>query len=193
MVFNSRWKTSTMKPIPSPLTHISKDKKKQNEIYNAIETMPTVGAKVKWAEMWCNSQHTLFTEHLITFAIVEGIFFGSFCAIFWFKQCGVLPGLCFSNELISCDEVFHCDFACVLYNRLLKPPCSIHIREIVDSAIQIEECFICEVLPFNLMGMNATLMIKYIQFCADCLLRELKQPNIYNVTNPFPWMDTISL
>jgi ribonucleoside-diphosphate reductase subunit M2 len=150
--------------LPSLLidTYI-KDKKKQNEIYNAIETVPTIGAKAKWAEMWCNSQHALFAEHLIAFAVVEGIFFsGSFCAIFWFKQCGVLPGLCFANELISYDEALHCDFACVLYNHLLKPPCSICIREIVDSAIQIEKCFIHEVLPFNLMGMNATLMNQYI-------------------------------
>jgi hypothetical protein len=101
----------------------------------------------------------LFTKCLITFAIVEGIFFGSFSVIFWFKQCGVLPDLYFANELISCDEAFHCDFACVLYNCSLKPPCSIHIREIVDIAIQIEECFICEVLLFNLLGMNATLQI----------------------------------
>jgi ribonucleotide reductase beta subunit family protein with ferritin-like domain len=186
-----------MKPIPSSLTPCSyiKDKKKQNEIYNAIETMPAIGAKAKWAEMWCNSKHASFAKHLIAFAVVEGIFFsGSFCAIFWFKQCCVLPGLYFANKLISCDEALHCDFACVLYNRLLKPPCSICIREIVDSAIQIEEHFIHkQALPFNFMGMNATLMNQYIQFCANCLLCKVKQPTIYNVINPFSWMDTISL
>jgi ribonucleotide reductase beta subunit family protein with ferritin-like domain len=144
--------------------------------------------------MWCNSQHDSFAEHLITFAVVEGIFSSSFCAIFWFNQRGVLPGLCFANKLISHDEALHCDFACVLSNCLLKPPCSIHVREIVNSAIQIKECFICEAHLFNLMGMNATLVSLYIRFCADCLLHKLKQPTIvYNVTNPFPWMDTISL
>jgi ribonucleoside-diphosphate reductase subunit M2 len=107
------------------------------------QTMPAIHAKAKWAEMWCNSQHASLAKHLITYAIVEGIFFsGSFCAIFWFKQHGVLPGLCIANELISRDEALHCDFASVLYNHLLKPPCSICIREIVDSAIQIKECFI---------------------------------------------------
>ena len=97
-----------------------KDKKKQNDIYTAIETMTTIGTKAKWAEIWCNSQHASFAKHLITFAVVEGIFFsGSFCAIFWFKQHGVLPGLCFANELISRDEALHCDFASVLYNHYL--------------------------------------------------------------------------
>jgi ribonucleotide reductase beta subunit family protein with ferritin-like domain len=144
--------------------------------------------------MWCNSQHASFAKHLIAFAVVEGIFFsGSFCAIFWFTQHGVLPGLFFASELISCDEALHCDFASVLYNHLLKPPCSIHVREIVDSAIQFKEHLIRKALPFNLMGMNVILINQYISFCANCLLHELKQPRIYNATNPFPWMGTISL
>jgi ribonucleotide reductase beta subunit family protein with ferritin-like domain len=115
-----------------------KDKKMQNEIYNAIETIPTVGAKVKWAEMWCNSQHASFTKRLITFVVAEGIFF-PFPSVPSFGLSNVksvLPGLCFANELISHDEALHCDFACVPYNHLLKPRCSICIREIVDSAVQ---------------------------------------------------------
>jgi ribonucleotide reductase beta subunit family protein with ferritin-like domain len=171
-----------------------KDKKKQNEIYNAVETMPIVGTKATWAKMWCNSQHASFSRHLIAFAVVEGIFFSSsFRGMFWFKQHGVLPGLCFANELISHDDAHYCDFACVLYNRLLKPPCSICIREIVDCAIQIKEHFIREALLFDLMSMNEARMNKYIRFCAERLLHELKQPTICNVVNPFPWMDTISI
>ena len=134
----------------------------------------------------------LLNASLPCFAVVEGIFFsGSFYTIFWFNQRGILPGLCFTNELISRDEALHCDFACTLYRCLLKPPCSICIH--VDSAIQIEDHFICEVIPDGLPGMNAPLMAQYIPFCADYILHELKQPSLYNVNNPFPWMDVQSL
>jgi len=170
------------------------DKKQKDDLFNAIETMPAVAAKAKWAELWCNPNHASFAERLVAFTVIEGIFFsGSFCAVFWFKQQGILPGFCFANELISRDEALHCEFGCELYRQLLKPPCPNRVREIVDSAVQIEVRFITSALPDRLLGMNAPLMTQYIKFVADRLLHELRVPKMYNVTNPFPWMEMISL
>lgn len=131
---------------------------------------------------------------MVAFAAVEGIFFsGSFCSIFWLKKRGLMPGLVFSNELISRDEGLHCDFACLLYSKLIKKLDYKVIREIIIDAVEVEKEFVSEALPVNLIGMNATLMCQYIQFVADRLLVALGYPKIYNSTNPFDWMEMISL
>jgi len=163
-------------------------------LLRAIHTHPCIKRKADWALAWCDARRRTFAERLIAFAVVEGIFFsGSFCAIFWMKQRGLMPGLCFSNELISRDEALHCDFACLLHQTLLTPASPLRIRQIVDEAVDIERDFVCDALPVSLIGMNATLMSQYIEFCADRLLVALGQPRLYAVSNPFPWMTTISL
>lgn len=169
------------------------DTAEKNKLFNAIETMDCVRKKADWALRWIDEGS--FQERLIAFAAVEGIFFsGSFCSIFWLKKRGLMPGLSFSNELISRDEGMHCDFACLLYNDHVVNKLSVDtITKIIRDAVDIEKEFVTESLPVNLIGMNADLMCQYIEFVADRLLAALRCPKIFNVENPFPWMDIISL
>ena len=174
-------------------TLISHDTKK-TELFSAIETIPCIQEKANWALKWCAKEYASFAERLVAFAIVEGIFFsGSFCAIFWLKKRGIMPGLTFSNELISRDEGLHCDFACLLYSKLLNKLSISKIYEIVDEAVDIECKFIKDALPVELIGMNSGLMCDYIKFCADRLLQSLNYEKKYNTLNPFDWMESISL
>ncbi len=170
-----------------------KDNNDKNYLFNAIQTVPCVKKKAEWALRWIGSPS--FAERLIAFAAVEGIFFsGSFCSIFWLKKRGLMPGLCFSNELISRDEGMHCDFACLLYNDHVKQKLDDGVIEtIISDAVIIEKEFISEALPVNLIGMNCDLMCQYIEFVADRLLVALDRNKIYNVENPFPWMEMISM
>lgn len=170
-----------------------KDPKEKDYLFNAIETFPPVRKKAEWALRWIDNG--TFAERLIAFAAVEGIFFsGSFCSIFWLKKRGLMPGLTFSNELISRDEGMHMDFACLLYNEHLINKLSVEkITKIISDAVNIEAEFVTSSLPVKLIGMNADLMNQYIQFVADRLLAQLGCPKIYNVSNPFDFMDMISL
>ncbi|MFN8416467.1 MAG: ribonucleoside-diphosphate reductase small subunit [Cytophagaceae bacterium] len=170
-----------------------KDPAEKDKLFNAIDTVPCVGKKAEWALKWINNGG--FIERLIAFAAVEGIFFsGSFCSIFWLKKRGLMPGLSFSNELISRDEGLHCDFACLLYTKYInnKLPQE-RVIEIILDAVKIEQEFITEALPVDLIGMNSRLMKQYIEFVADRLLVALGCPKQYNVTNPFDFMEMISL
>ena len=173
-------------------TYIS-DVAEKSKLFNAIDTMDCVRKKADWALRWIDKGS--FQERLIAFAAVEGIFFsGSFCSIFWLKKRGLMPGLSFSNELISRDEGMHCDFACLLYNDHINTKLSIDtVTMIIKDAVDIEKEFVTESLPVNLIGMNADLMCQYIEFVADRLLSALRCPKVFNVENPFPWMDIISL
>ena len=170
-----------------------KDTKEKNYLFNAIETFEPVKKKADWAMRWIDNGS--YAERLISFAAVEGIFFsGSFCSIFWLKKRGLMPGLTFSNELISRDEGLHCDFACMLYNNHLvnKLPKE-QVEKIIKDAVDIEKEFVTESLPVRLIGMNADLMSQYIEFVADRLLSELGNDKIYNTPNPFDFMDMINL
>ncbi len=170
-----------------------KDDAEKDRLFNAIEVFPAIKKKADWALKWIESDS--FAERLIAFAAVEGIFFsGAFCSIFWLKKRGLMPGLTFSNELISRDEGVHCDFAVHLHNNHLvnKVPKE-RIMEIITNALDIEKEFITESLPVSLIGMNAKLMTQYLEFVTDRLLVELQCEKIYNVTNPFDFMDMISL
>ncbi len=170
-----------------------KDNKEKSKLFNAIDTMDCVKKKADWALRWIDEGS--YAERLIAFAAVEGIFFsGSFCSIFWLKKRGLMPGLTFSNELISRDEGLHCDFACLLYNSHLKNQLPKQtVTDIIADAVRIEQEFVTESLPVNLIGMNADLMCEYIEFVADRLLTELECPKLYNATNPFDFMEMISL
>ena len=170
-----------------------KDPKEKTYLFNALETVPCVGKKGAWAIKWINSDN--FAERLVAFAAVEGIFFsGSFCSIFWLKKRGLMPGLTFSNELISRDEGLHCDFACLLYTNYLNEKLSKdRVYEIITDAVKIEQEFVTDALPVNLIGMNAKLMGEYIEFVADRLLVSLGYPKYYNTSNPFDFMEMISL
>jgi len=171
-----------------------KDTKEKNEMFNAIETIPCIQKKAQWAMKWIECGNT-FAERLVAFAAVEGIFFsGSFCAIYWLKKRGKMPGLTFSNELISRDEGLHCDFACLLYKNLQHTKLSEKtVQEIIKNAVKIEQEFLCDAIPCALIGMNKELMSTYIEFVADRLLDALGYSKVYNVTNPFEWMEMISL
>jgi ribonucleoside-diphosphate reductase beta chain len=170
-----------------------KDGTEKSHLFNALETVPCVRKKADWAMRWINSESS-FGERLVAFAAVEGIFFsGSFCSIFWLKKRGLMPGLTFSNELISRDEGLHCDFACLLYSMLNNKMEEYRIREIITEAVAIEKEFILDALPVSLIGMNAKLMSEYIEFVADRLLVTLGYSKAYGTANPFPWMDLISL
>eukprot|EP00980_Cylindrotheca_fusiformis_P022057 scaffold8959_cov109-Cylindrotheca_fusiformis.AAC.1 len=163
-------------------------------LLHAIDTVPCVRQKANWALQWCSREYASFAERCVAFCAVEGIFFsGSFCSIFWLKKRGLMPGLSFSNELISRDEGLHCDFACLLYKKLKHQLPESRIVEILTSAVEIEMEFIRDALPVELIGMNSTLMIEYIQFCADRLLVALGCSRHYNIKNPFEWMESISL
>jgi ribonucleoside-diphosphate reductase beta chain len=170
-----------------------KDKAEKDKLFNAIETLDCVKEKANWALEWI--ENGSFAERIVAFAAVEGIFFsGSFCSIFWLKKRGLMPGLSFSNELISRDEGMHCDFACLLYNdHIVNKLPKKTIEKIILDAVAIEKEFICEALPVRLIGMNADLMSQYIEFVADRLLVELGNEKVFNVTNPFDFMDMISL
>lgn len=169
------------------------DSKEKDFLLHAIETLDCVKKKAEWAFRWIEKGS--FAERLIAFAVVEGIFFsGSFCSIFWLKKRGLMPGLSFSNELISRDEGMHCDFACLLYNQHIEKKLDKSIIEdLIVSAVDIEKEFVSDALPVNLIGMNSDLMCQYIEFVADRLLLSLGNQKVYNVENPFPWMDLISL
>ena len=170
-----------------------KDSVEKERLLHAIDTMDLVKKKAEWALRWI--ENGSFQERLIAFAAVEGIFFsGSFCSIFWLKKRGLMPGLSFSNELISRDEGLHCDFACLLYNNHLKnklPEAT--VLKLIKDAVEIEKEFVTEALPVKLIGMNAELMCQYIEFVADRLLQELGCSRIYNASNPFDFMEMISL
>lgn len=170
-----------------------KDPLEKDHLFNALETLPCVTKKANWALNWIDNGS--FQERLVAFAAVEGIFFsGSFCSIFWLKKRGLMPGLTFSNELISRDEGMHCDFACLIYTQHLvnKLP-EERVVEIITNAVDIEKEFVTDALPVKLIGMNADLMQQYIEFVADRLLLELGCSKVYNATNPFDFMEMISL
>lgn len=170
-----------------------KDPLEKQRLFRAIETIPCVKKKAEWAMHWINSSDS-FAERLVAFAAVEGIFFsGSFCAIFWLKKRGLMPGLTFSNELISRDEGLHCEFACLLYSMLHHKLPQASVYQIIGDAVLSEKEFVCEALPVNLIGMNADLMRTYIEFVADRLLVALGCQKLYNAKNPFDWMELISL
>ncbi len=169
-----------------------KDTREKDKLFHSIDTLPCVGKKADWALKWISNGS--FAERLIAFAAVEGIFFsGSFCSIFWLKKRGLMPGLTFSNELISRDEGLHCDFACLLYSQLENKLSQQKVKEIITNAVSIEKEFVCDALPVRLIGMNADMMCQYIEFVADRLLVALGCPKAYNATNPFDFMELISL
>ncbi len=170
-----------------------KDPIEKDKLFHAIDTMECVRKKADWALRWIDKGS--FAERLVAFAAVEGIFFsGSFCSIFWLKKRGLMPGLTFSNELISRDEGLHCDFACLLYTKhLINKLPKKTIETIIKDAVEIEKEFVSDSLPVNLIGMNAKLMQQYIEFVADRLLVELGNEKVYNATNPFDFMEMISL
>jgi ribonucleoside-diphosphate reductase beta chain len=168
------------------------DSAEKNYLFNAIETVPCVTKKADWALRWIDQGS--FAERLVAFAAVEGIFFsGSFCSIFWLKKRGLMPGLSFSNELISRDEGLHCDFACLLYTQLKNKLEPREVQEIISKAVEIEREFVCDALPVRLIGMNSDMMCQYIEFVADRLLVALGVPKLFHVTNPFDFMDLISI
>lgn len=170
-----------------------KDPVEKDKLFHAVDTVPCVGKKAEWALRWISNGS--FAERLIAFAAVEGIFFsGSFCSIFWLKKRGLMPGLSFSNELISRDEGLHCDFACLLYTKHVKNQLpKEQVTQIITDAVTIEKEFVVDAIPVKLIGMNADLMCQYIEFCADRLLLSLGCAKFYNASNPFDFMEMISL
>ena len=171
-----------------------KDKDEKDRLFHAIDTIPCVQKKAKWAIKWIKNQQASFATRLIAFAAVEGIFFsGSFCAIFWLKKRGKMPGLTFSNELISRDEGMHTDFAVLLYSKLIHKVDKNIVFDLIDEAVTIEKEFIIDSIPCKLIGMNSELMIQYIEFVADRLLNQLGYPKKYKSDNPFDFMEMISL
>ncbi|XP_071485688.1 ribonucleoside-diphosphate reductase subunit M2-like [Diadema antillarum] len=171
-----------------------KDAAQREFLFNAIETLPCVTKKAQWALDWIGHEKADFGTRIVAFAAVEGIFFsGSFAAIFWLKKRGLMPGLTFSNELISRDEGLHCDFACLMFKHLVNKPSEAHVQGIIREAVAIEQEFLTDALPCSLIGMNADLMKQYIEFVADRLLVELGCSKIWLVENPFDFMENISL
>ncbi|PAA85806.1 hypothetical protein BOX15_Mlig028001g2, partial [Macrostomum lignano] len=171
-----------------------RDPAQRDLLFNAIETLPPVRQKADWALNWISHKRATFGERVVAFAAVEGIFFsGSFAAVFWLKKRGLMPGLTFSNELISRDEGLHTDFACLMFRHLQRPPSSQRIEEIIRDAVRIEQSFLTEALPVSLIGMNCASMCRYIEFVADRLLTELNCPKAFNSENPFDFMENISL
>ena len=169
-----------------------KDREEQNHLFQGIDTIPCIGKKAKWALKWIDSSED-FATRLIAFACVEGIFFsGAFCSIFWLKKRGLMPGLTFSNELISRDESLHTLFAVALYHTCSKVPAE-RIEQIIREAVEIEKEFICDALPCSLIGMNSKMMSEYIEFVADRLAVQMGIPKIYKTGNPFDFMDLISI
>lgn len=169
-----------------------KDPAEKDRLFHAIDTVPAVKKKAEWALRWI--ENGTFAERLVAFAAVEGIFFsGSFCSIFWLKKRGLMPGLTFSNELISRDEGLHCEFACLLYSMLENKLSEEQVHTIIRDAVSYEKEFITEALPVGLIGMNAELMSQYIEFVADRWISELGYRKIFNASNPFDFMEMISL
>lgn len=170
-----------------------KDPKEKDFLFNALQNLPCVAKKGEWALRWIDNAPS-FAHRLIAFAAVEGIFFsGSFCSIYWLKKRGLMPGLTFSNELISRDEGMHCDFACLLYSMLEHKLDPKEVQAIITEAVEFEKEFVTDALPVSLIGMNATLMSEYIECVADRLLMSLGVEKVYGTANPFPWMDMISI
>ena len=175
------------------IDNIIRDINEKNKLLNAITEFDCVKKKAQWAFKWIKSE-TSFAQRLIAFAIVEGVFFsGSFCAIFWLKKKNLMPGLCDSNELISRDEGMHTDFACLLYKKINNKLSFNTVKDMFEEAVDTETEFICKSLPCSLIGMNSKLMTQYIQFVADRLLTTLRYPKIWNVDNPFDFMESISM
>ena len=171
-----------------------KDLERKDYLFNAIDTIPCVQKKAKWALKWINDKDSPFVNRVIGFAAVEGIFFsGSFCSIFWLKKRGLMPGLCHSNELISRDEGMHCEFAVLMYKNLVNKPEPSLIQEIIKEAVEIEKEFIMEALSCELIGMNKVLMGQYIEYVADRLLQMFEVDKVYEAKNPFDWMELISV
>ncbi|KAJ2906755.1 hypothetical protein MKZ38_010746 [Zalerion maritima] len=171
-----------------------KDPKERDHLFHAIDTIPSIRKKADWAITWINDRESTFAQRLVAFAAVEGIFFsGAFASIFWLKKRGLMPGLTFSNELISRDEGLHTDFACLLFSHLRNRPSKKLIRDIITDAVTIEQEFLTESLPCALLGMNADLMKQYIEFVADRLLLSLGNDKVYKSSNPFDFMENISL
>jgi ribonucleoside-diphosphate reductase subunit M2 len=174
-------------------TYVS-DGPTKDRALRAVSLVPSVRAKAQWALRWTKRDAASFAERCVAFACVEGIFFSaSFCAIFYMKKRGKLPGLCTSNELISRDEGLHCDFACLLFSKLRERPTPARVLEIVQSAVNAEHAFVRDSLRLDLLGMNSTAMCQYVEFCADRLLESLGQPKHYGATCPFEWMTLISM
>jgi len=170
-----------------------RDPAEKDQVFNAIETMPAVEEKSRWAIQWMNRENS-FSERIVAFAAVEGVLFsGSFCAIYWLKKRGLMPGLTFSNELISRDEGLHAEFACLLYRSLRRPLPEDVVHDIIRGAVEVERKFICEALSCDLIGMNSDLMTRYIEFVADRLLTALGHSKLFGSSNPFDWMELISL
>jgi ribonucleotide reductase beta subunit family protein with ferritin-like domain len=171
-----------------------KDTDEKDKLFHAIQTIPCIGKKAQWALKWIGDRKSSFATRLIAFACVEGIFFsGSFCAIYWLKQRGLMPGFTTSNEFISRDEGMHTDFACLLYSHIQNRIRRSRVVEIIKEAVDIEKEFICESLPCKMLGMNSELMSQYIEFVADRLCVQLGYSKIFNTTNPFDFMERISL
>ena len=171
-----------------------KDQDEKQGLFNAIDKFPCIKKKADWATKWINDKRSSFATRLIAFACVEGIFFsGAFCSIYWLKKRGLMPGLTFSNELISRDEALHTEFAVLLFNKLQKKPSKKKIIEIIKEAVEIEKEFICDALPCRLVSMNADLMSKYIEFVSDRLSVQLGADKIYDTLNPFDFMEMISV
>ena len=170
------------------------DREEKSRLFNALENFDCIKKKGDWAQKWINDKRSSFATRLIAFACVEGIFFsGAFCSIYWMKKRGLMPGLTFSNELISRDEALHTEFAVLLYNKLQRNVSKHKITEIIREAVEIEKEFICSALPCRLIGMNSDLMSQYIEFVADRLAIQLGSTAIYKTNNPFEFMELISL
>lgn len=171
-----------------------KDREERTTLFSAIDNFPCIKKKADWAIKWINDKRSSFATRLIAFACIEGIFFsGAFCSIFWLKKRGLMPGLTFSNELISRDEALHTEFAVLLYSKLVKKLSKSKIVDIIKDAVEIEKEFICEALPCRLIGMNSDLMNQYIEFVADRLIVQLGHDKIYETKNPFDFMEMISI
>jgi len=171
-----------------------KNEEEKNKLFHAIENFPCIKKKSDWAQKWINDKRSNFATRLIAFACIEGIFFsGAFCSIYWLKKRGLMPGLTFSNELISRDEALHTEFAILLYKKLLKKVNKTKVYEIIKEAVEIETEFICDALPCRLIGMNSHMMTQYIQFVADRLSVQLGYNKIYGVANSFDFMELISI
>jgi len=171
-----------------------KEKDEKTKLFKALENFPCIKKKADWSVKWINDKRSNFATRLLAFVCVEGIFFsGSFCAIYWLKKRGLMPGLTFSNELISRDEGMHTDFAILLYSKLIKKAKKSKVHELFKEAVSIEKEFICDALPCKLIGMNDKLMAQYIEFVADRLLVQLGYPKLFKVGNPFDFMEMISL
>jgi ribonucleoside-diphosphate reductase subunit M2 len=171
-----------------------KDNEEKDKLFRALENFECIKKKGDWAQKWIKDNRSSFATRLIAFACVEGIFFsGAFCSIYWMKKRGLMPGLTFSNELISRDEALHCEFAVLLYSKLINKVKKSRVYEIIKEAVEIEMEFICQALPCRLIGMNSQMMTQYIQYCADRLCVQLGYDKIYNVSNPFDFMELISL